>query len=129
LHKLPHLNRWNAERRAIAESYVEQLSGIGDLRMPPVPAGSRPVWHLFVIRTQARDELEAHLATRGISTGRHYPTPAHLTAAYRRLDFGPGSFPVTEALARELLSLPIFPGMTDAQLHAVVAAVAAFFDE
>jgi dTDP-4-amino-4,6-dideoxygalactose transaminase len=128
LHKLPHLDRWNAERRTIAESYVEQLSGVGDLRMPPVPAGSHPVWHLFVIRTERRDELEAHLATRGISTGRHYPVPAHLTAAYSRLGFGSGSFPVTEALARELLSLPIFPGMTDAQLRIVVDAVTDFFD-
>ena len=70
----------------------------------------------------------AHLASRGISTGRHYPQPTHLTPAYEWLGYKQGDFPVTEALAREALSLPLFPGITEAQLEATVAGIAAYFE-
>lgn len=128
LRKLPYLDGWNAERRAQARAYTERLHGVGDLRLPPVAAGSNPVWHLYVIRTREPEALAAFLRQRGIGTGRHYPQPVHLSPAYAHLGYREGAFPVTEALAREGLSLPLFPGMTGAQLDAVCAAVAAFFD-
>ena len=98
-----------------------------ELQTPPVAPGSEPVWHLYVVRTSRRDELAEFLRGRGISTGVHYPDPPHLTAAYAHLGYPAGSFPVAEALAKEALSLPIFPGMEEAQITAVVEAVAAFF--
>lgn len=128
LRKLPRLSGWNEERRAIANQYLSELEGVGDLRLPPVPEGSEPVWHLFVVRTAAPDALAEFLRERGIFTGRHYPEPVHLTDAYAHLEFKEGAFPFAEQLARECLSLPIFPGMTQAQTTYVVETVGAYFD-
>lgn len=127
LHKLPHLDGWTAERRAIAAHYTAELAGVGDLRLPLVPPGSKPVWHLYVVRTADPPALAEFLSTRGIGSGRHYPEPPHLSEAYARLGYRPGDFPVAEALSHEALSLPLFPGMTEAQLDAVVSGVNAFF--
>jgi dTDP-3-amino-3,4,6-trideoxy-alpha-D-glucose transaminase len=127
LHKLSLLDTWNEERRAAAASYTERLDGIGDLRLPPVPPGSEPVWHLYVVRTADPAGLAAFLGGRGIGTGRHYPQPPHLSPAYARLGHVPGSFPVAEALAAEALSLPLFPGISEEQLAAVVEAVEDYF--
>jgi dTDP-4-amino-4,6-dideoxygalactose transaminase len=127
LRKLPHLERWNAERRHAARLYGQALAGLGDLRLPPVPEGSDPVWHLYEVRTADPDGLGDFLRERGVGTGRHYPQPAHLSNAYGWLGYGEGSFPVTEALARELLSLPIFPGMTEAQVERVAGSIAEYF--
>jgi dTDP-4-amino-4,6-dideoxygalactose transaminase len=126
-HKLPLLDGWNEQRRSVARFYDEALAGIGDLVLPPVPSGSSPVWHLYVVRTADPTSLGSFLAARGVATGRHYPEPPHLSRAYRELGHSAGDFPVTEALADQLLSLPIFPGMTGDQQEAVAAAVAAFF--
>jgi dTDP-4-amino-4,6-dideoxygalactose transaminase len=126
-HKLPLLDAWNAQRAEAADVYERELVGVGDLRLPPRPAGSDPVWHLYVVRTAERGALAGHLAERGIDTGRHYPQPAHLSEAFAGIAAGPGSFPVTEALAEELLSLPMFPGIDAEQLETVVAAVRGFF--
>ncbi len=128
LHKLPHVDRWNEQRRDAARYYSEALEGVGDLRLPPVPVGSKPVWHLYVVRTQHPESLAEHLAAREIGTGRHYPQPPHLSAAFSWLGHGHGSFPVAEALAEEGLSLPLFAGITDHQLARVAGAVTAFFD-
>ena len=127
LHKLPHLDGWNAQRVEIAARYTEALEGIGDLRLPGVPSGSKPVWHLYVVRTAEPETLAERLRERGIGTGRHYPVPPHLSPAYAGLGYGEGAFPVSEALARECLSLPIFPGMTEEQVDAVVDAVRGAF--
>ena len=127
-HKLPLLDEWNGQRRWAAGFYNDLLEGVGDLRLPPVPPGSEPVWHLYVVRTAEPERLATFLRERGIGTGRHYPEPVHLTEAYSWLGHSPGDFPVAEALARECLSLPIFPGITESQLAAVVDAVCAFFD-
>lgn len=127
LRKLPHLDRWNEDRRRAASFYDEALEGIGDLRRPPVPAGSRPVRHLYPVRTKEAKALADFLAGRGIGTGRHYPEPPHLSHAYARLGYRRGSFPVAETLADELLSLPIFPGISETQLESVVAATRDFF--
>jgi dTDP-4-amino-4,6-dideoxygalactose transaminase len=125
--KLPHLSRWNEERRAAAALYSEGLDGTGDLVLPPVPSGSIPVWHLYVVRTAEPERLADFLLGRGIATGRHYPVPVHLTRAYAHLGYREGAFPVAEALARECLSLPIFPGISEAQIAAVAEGVQDFF--
>jgi dTDP-4-amino-4,6-dideoxygalactose transaminase len=127
-HKLPHLDSWNRQRRAIADTYLERLAGVGDLLLPRVAPSSDPVWHLFVLRTAVPAELAEHLQSRGIGTGRHYPEPIHLTQAYNSLGLAAGAFPVTERLARECLSLPVFPGMTTQQVDAVVHTVTEYFD-
>jgi dTDP-4-amino-4,6-dideoxygalactose transaminase len=127
LHKLPLLDGWNEQRRHVARWYGEALEGVGDLRLPPVPEGSLPVWHLYEIRTANPGALAGHVAERGIGTGRHYPEPVHLSRAYASLGHGRGTFPVTESLADELLSLPIFPGMTEEQVATVADAVAEYF--
>jgi len=128
LHKLRHLERWNGQRRAAARYYGEALAGVGDLLLPGEPEGARHVWHLYVVRTAGRDALAEHLRENGIGTGLHYPEPPHLSAAYAHLGYGRGAFPVTERLAHEVLSVPMFPGITERQLETVVAAINAFFD-
>jgi dTDP-4-amino-4,6-dideoxygalactose transaminase len=127
-HKLAELEKWNEERRAAAAYYQEALAGIGDLRLPPVATGSQPVWHLYVVRTADPESLATSLRERGVGSGRHYPDPVHLTGAYAYLGYGAGAFPVAEALARECLSLPMFPGITEQQLDRVAEGVRAFFD-
>jgi dTDP-3-amino-3,4,6-trideoxy-alpha-D-glucose transaminase len=127
LEKLPLLDYWNDDRTEAARFYSAALTEVGDLRLPPVPEGSDPVWHLYVVRTAKPQELADFLRVRGIDTGRHYPEPPHLAPAFAHLGYRPGAFPVAEALAREALSLPMFPGITELQLSAVVEAVSAFF--
>jgi dTDP-4-amino-4,6-dideoxygalactose transaminase len=127
LHKLPLLDGWNEERRAAAEFYAHHLTGVGDLRLPPVPEGSHPVWHLFVVRTGDPDRLASFLAEQGVASGRHYPQPVHLAPALADLGHRRGEFPVSEALAAECLSLPIYPGISEAQLETVVAALRRYF--
>jgi dTDP-4-amino-4,6-dideoxygalactose transaminase len=127
LRKLDELERWNAERRQVAALYAEGLAGLGDLVLPRVASGSEPVWHLYVVRSARREALASFLGERGIGTGRHYPDPVHLTPAYASLGYAPGAFPVAERLSREGLSLPLFPGMTEAQASTVIAEISAFF--
>jgi dTDP-4-amino-4,6-dideoxygalactose transaminase len=127
LHKLPHLDMWNDQRRVIASQYLSELADVGDLRLPPIAAGSEPVWHLFVVLTAQPQELIDFLREHGVQTGRHYPQPPHLTQAYRSLGYTQGSFPVAEAIAAGCVSLPIFPGMVEAEIEAVLISVRDFF--
>jgi dTDP-4-amino-4,6-dideoxygalactose transaminase len=127
LQKLPFLERWNRQRSEAARLYSAALAGVGDLRLPPVPEGSEPVWHLYVVRTGRPTRLQAHLAARGIGCGRHYPYPCHLTEAYAWLGYRPGAFPVAESLAAEALSLPLYPGISEGQIERVVEAVEDYF--
>lgn len=129
LHKLPLLEGWNAERDRVAQTYLDELEGVGDLVLPKVAPESRPSWHLFVVRTRDPQALAAYLGERGVGTGRHYPQPVHLAPAYAWLGYEPGDFRVTEKVAAEVLSLPIFPGMTDEQAAHVVGAVSAYFGQ
>jgi dTDP-4-amino-4,6-dideoxygalactose transaminase len=128
LKKLPFLDEWTDQRRAVAREYSERLAGVGDLLLPNVPEGSEPVWHLYVVQTADPEALAAFLRERGIGTGRHYPEPPHLSQAFASLGYREGQFPVSERLAARCLSLPIFPGMTPEQIDAVVTGVGAFFD-
>ncbi len=127
--KLRKLEDWNLQRAQHAERYLRSLHASG-LRLPaPAPAGAHN-FHLFVIATPLREGLRAFLAERGIETGIHYPTPLHLTQAYR----GPGrsaegSLPVAERMAREMLSLPMFAELTETELAHVVIAVREFVAE
>jgi dTDP-4-amino-4,6-dideoxygalactose transaminase len=127
LRKLPLLELWNEQRREAAGLYGEALSDVGDLRFLPVPPGSEPVWHLYPVRTANPARLADFLRTRGIATAFHYPEPPHRSQAYARLGHQEGAFPVAEQIAREVISLPIFPGISELQLEAVVDAVADFF--
>ncbi len=120
--KLPHLDAANAARRRLSARYNELLADT-DLILPFVPEDVTPVWHLYVVRTPRRDELLASLRKQGIEAGIHYPLPLHLQPAYRGLGLGPGSFPVAEAAAQQVLSLPLFPEMTDEQQERVAAAL------
>jgi dTDP-4-amino-4,6-dideoxygalactose transaminase len=126
LRKLPQLDEWNAQRRAAADLYTEGLAGVGDLVLPDASDRGQ-VWHLFVVRTHDPEGLAAHLAERQIGTGRHYPEPPHLSEAYRQLGHPEGAFPIAERVAREALSLPIFPGITETQVERVVESVRSWF--
>jgi dTDP-4-amino-4,6-dideoxygalactose transaminase len=128
LRKLPCLPAWNDSRRAAAALYADLLDGVGDLVLPPVAPGSDPVWHLFVVRTDDPVALGLWLSEQGVATGRHYPEPPHLTPAYAHLGHHAGDFPVAEALAAHGLSLPMFAGITDGEIDAVVRAIRSYFD-
>lgn len=125
--RLPRLAEWNARRSSLAERYCERLQGVGDLVLPTVPPWAEPVWHLFVLRTRRREALRAFLAESGIGTEVHYPTPPHLSGAYRDLGGKRGDFPLAEKLADEVLSLPIGPHFSLEQIDQVCDAVRSFF--
>ena len=150
--KLGALDRWNARRREIAERYTKELSGLPGLTLPSFNPHPRPLsttcgegwpagrgedagggheaggevthaWHLYVVRSRSRDALRAALAERGVETLIHYPIPPHLSDAYKTTSFRAGELPSTEEMAREVLSLPIGPHMSDDQVEAVIGAV------
>ncbi|MEO3816049.1 DegT/DnrJ/EryC1/StrS family aminotransferase [Plantactinospora sp. B24E8] len=126
--KLATLRASNQRRRELAAAYRSRLDGVGDLVLPAEPPNRRGVHHLFVVRTAHRDTLLSHLHAAGIGAGVHYPVPLHLQPAYASLGYRPGDLPVTEAWARECLSLPLYPELTDEQLDTVVAEVRTYFD-
>ena len=119
--KLPHLDEWNAARRRHADSYQALLAG-SRISTPAVTHGDH-VWHLYVIETSDRARLAALLSERGIATGIHYPVPLHLQPAYGRLGYGLGAFPVAERAAERILSLPMFPELTEEQIAFVAGAI------
>ena len=125
--KLQHLVEWNTARRRVAELYRDALAGIPEIRLPVARVDATHVYHLFVIRAERRDALQQHLTARGIGTGLHYPVPLHLQVAYRGLGLPAGSFPVTEAAARDILSLPMFPELTAEQVGIVAEAIRDFY--
>jgi dTDP-4-amino-4,6-dideoxygalactose transaminase len=126
--KLPHLPRWNEARLRHAEAYAAELHGVGDLRFQQRSDASTHIYHLFVVETGHRDALRRHLGERGIQTGIHYPIPIHLQEAYADLGLAAGRFPHSERLARESLSLPMYPELAEAQITSVANAVREFFD-
>lgn len=127
--KLRHLPAWNEARRQVAARYFDLLDGLGDLRFFAEPEDRRSVYHLFVVRTKQRDRLLQHLHDRGIYAGLHYPDPVHLTPAYSSPRFPKGSMPISEKLAREVISLPIYPELTEEQQDRIVEAVGEFFSD
>ncbi len=118
--KLRYLERWNRRRQHIAALYTALL-GDSEVEPPVEMAGIEHVYHLYVIRCTDRDDLQKYLEERGVQTIVHYPTPIHLQPAYRDLGKGPGSFPVAERCAQQVLSLPIYPELTDTRVRQVAS--------
>jgi dTDP-4-amino-4,6-dideoxygalactose transaminase len=124
--KLPHVDRWTAQRRRHAATY-ERLLSDAPIGRPAASSGERHVYHIYAITMPRREKLRAQLAESGIGTAIHYPLPVHMTKAFADLGYGPGSFPVAERLAREQLSLPMFAELRDDEVSHVSAAVREFF--
>jgi dTDP-4-amino-4,6-dideoxygalactose transaminase len=124
--KLPYLEKWNSERREHAMEYNKLLANDGALGLPYEPSWSRAVFHLYVVRTEDREGLIKHLNEAGIGTGIHYPIPLHLQNAYASMNYSLGDFPVSERLAAEIVSLPMFPQLTVAQQARVAEEVLNF---
>ena len=120
--KLRRLDAWNEARRRWARRYDERLAGL-PIRLPREPQGSESVFHQYCIRVRERDQFRSTLGALGIVTGVHYPVPVHRQPAFAHLDLPEGSFPVAEACAREVVSLPLWAHMNEAQHDAVVGAV------
>jgi len=123
--KLPLMDKVNNNRRAIAKRYLEGITN-PDIILPYVPEYAEPVWHLFAVRTTRRDELAQHLADKGIATNKHYPIPMHLQDCYQDLNIPKGSLPIAEEISATELSLPMYYGMTDAEIDYVIEAVNRF---
>jgi dTDP-4-amino-4,6-dideoxygalactose transaminase len=121
--KLRRLDGWNAARRAAAARYAEMLGDVTGVRLPAVRPGNEDVWHLYVVRVDERDRVLAELGSAGIGAGIHYPTPVHLTEAYAGLGYRRGQFPVAEAAADRILSLPMFPHLSEQQQQRVAEGV------
>jgi dTDP-4-amino-4,6-dideoxygalactose transaminase len=120
--RLKHLDEWNSRRVKFAEVYLNELEG-SRLLLPLVAEGASPVWHLFVIRSKMRGELQGRLKEAGVNTLVHYPVPPHLQEAYKDLGTPPGSFPLTEAIHNEVLSLPIGPHLSESDQDRVIHAL------
>ena len=122
--KLARLPEWNERRRQAAARYGELLAGVTGVKVPMVGEGNEHVWHLYVVQVNDRDRVLGTLNAAGIGAGIHYPTPVHLTGAYAHLGLGRGDFPVAEAAADQILSLPLFPHITRGQQERVVEVLA-----
>lgn len=119
--RLRHLDEWNSRRARIAEKYLEELRE-AELTLPGICDGADPVWHLFVVRSNRRDELQKHLKSQGITTLVHYPVPPHLQSAYKDAALS-AAYPITEAIHREALSLPMGPHLSEEEVARVVEGV------
>lgn len=125
--KLKHLGAWTESRRRNAALYNKHLSGIPGVVTPRELPYAKHVYHLYVIRVPRRDELQKHLEAQGIATGLHYPIPLHLQTAFAHLGYKEGDFPVTEKAAKEILSLPMYPELTEEQIQYVSSGIRGFF--
>jgi dTDP-4-amino-4,6-dideoxygalactose transaminase len=124
--KLRHLAEWNENRRQHAHLYDELLGKSDGVTPPYEPPWAKGVYHLYVIRTNRRNELQRYLGENGIITGLHYPIPLHLQNAYTNLGYKEADFPVAEEIASEILSLPMYPGLTYDQQRLVVDKIKQF---
>lgn len=124
--KLPYLDFWNQQRADHAGHYSELLAKLPGVTTPVIAPDRSHVFHLYVVRVEKRAELQNHLTQHGIQTGIHYPVPIHLHIAYANLSHGRGTFPIAESLANEILSLPMFPGLTSVQMECVTGAIRSF---
>jgi dTDP-4-amino-4,6-dideoxygalactose transaminase len=124
--KLKRLRASNEKRRQHADRYTTLLRGLEGVTTPVEPEWCRGVYHLYVIRTKERDALQQFLLSRNVATGLHYPIPLHSQAAYADYGFKRSAFPATETASREILSLPMFPGLTELQQDQVVDGIRMF---
>ncbi|HZN05233.1 MAG TPA: DegT/DnrJ/EryC1/StrS family aminotransferase, partial [Pyrinomonadaceae bacterium] len=120
--KLRYLDEWNNKRRAHADFYLDSLSS-SEFRPQAVNPNAEPVWHLFVIRLADRESLQKRLKDEGIATGIHYPVPLHVQPAYQHRQIPSGSLPVTETAANQVVSLPMYPELSESQLERIVSAM------
>jgi len=125
--KLGYLEQWTSDRQRIAQLYMQQLRDIEELELPIIAAGATHVYHLFVIRTQKRNELQQFLTEHGVGSLIHYPIPPHLQEAYKHLGYKKGDFPIAEQIANTCLSLPIYPYLKEEQINEVCATIHKFF--
>jgi dTDP-4-amino-4,6-dideoxygalactose transaminase len=125
--KLKRLDEWNKSRRKNASIYNDLLEDVDEVVMPLEAKDAKHVYHLYVIRTHRRDELQEWLKSKGIGTGLHYPASVHLQKAYEYLGYKEGDFPVAEECAKQILSLPMFPELTREQIEQVVSEIKTFF--
>lgn len=125
--KLRLLGGWNDGRRRAAQLYRAALKDIAEIDLPTEAPYSKHVYHLFVIQADRRDQLQAHLAKRKIGTGLHYPLPLHLQKAYESFGLKKGTFPITEASAESILSLPMYPDLEEASVDRVASAIREFY--
>lgn len=125
--KLKRLEAWTARRRELAALYDRELKGVGDLRTPHVRDGSTHVYHLYVLRTSRRDDLQKYLSDRGIATALHYPVPLHVQEGLKFLGYRPGDFPESESAARECLAIPLYPEMSGEQTGFLLSTLKTFF--
>lgn len=123
--KLRRLEAWNARRRALADRYSAVLGDVPGVQVPRSAEGNEDVWHLYVVQVEERDRVLADLHAAGIGAGVHYPVPVHLTGAYASLGHGRGDFPVAERAADRILSLPMYPHLTDEDQERIVTTLAA----
>ncbi|WP_225771448.1 DegT/DnrJ/EryC1/StrS aminotransferase family protein [Inquilinus sp. Marseille-Q2685] len=121
--KLRHLDEWTDGRRRVAAVYDEALSGVAGLRLPARSTGEDHAYHVYAIQVDDRDDVRSRLAQIGVATGIHYPRPVHLQPAYAGLGYGPGQFPVSEAMAAQTLSLPIYPELAEDVARQIARAV------
>jgi dTDP-4-amino-4,6-dideoxygalactose transaminase len=127
LAKLPHLARWSAARRERAARYDAALAGLGGVRTPVVAPENEHIYHQYTLRVERRDALKAHLGKLGIGCAVYYPVPLHLQPCFAALGYRQGSFPEAEAAAQDVLSLPVYPELTDSLQNEVVEAVRGFY--
>src|SRR5271170_2974571 len=127
--KLRHLADWNKARQVVAQRYKELFDKASGLILPFEPQGSRAVYHLFVVRVDDRAGLQKHLADAKIDTGIHYPVPLHQQKAYTHMGYKAGDFPVTERIAPEIVSLPMYPQLTTEQQARVVTETVRFLEQ
>jgi dTDP-4-amino-4,6-dideoxygalactose transaminase len=125
--KLGHLQAWNVARRARAAGYVERFAGLSPVTPPVTDAANEHIFHQFTIRAERRDELLAHLKAEGIGCAVYYPVALHLQPCFADLGYARGSLPVTERAMEDVLSLPIYPELTDAQQDTVVNSIRRFY--
>jgi len=125
--KMNHIAEWTEKRRAIAEKYRQLLGDISEITLPAEMPYAKHVYHLYVIQTEKRDELQSFLNENGVATGLHYPLPLHMQECFKNLGYKEGDFPVTEKLASHCLSLPMFPEMTEEQIQYVANTIKKFF--
>jgi dTDP-4-amino-4,6-dideoxygalactose transaminase len=125
--KLRYLAKWTERRQANAALYSGLLRSVPEVSVPAVRAGAEHVYHLYVIQADRRDALKDHLASKKIDTGLHYPVPLHRQKAFESLGYKEGAFPVAEASARRILSLPMFAELTAEQIQYVAESIAEFY--
>jgi dTDP-4-amino-4,6-dideoxygalactose transaminase len=125
--KLKYLNDWNEQRNVIAGHYSDKLKGIGDIILPVNAPGCTSVYHLYIVRTKKRDELQTYLSKNGVQTMIHYPIPPHLQNAYADMEYKRGDFPLAEEIAETCLSLPIYPGLSETEIEYIADMIRSFY--